>query len=376
VRMIRQRLGDALVATADDPCLESWLAFMGSCAGLSRSHPELSVLNLDVGGGTTNLALGKAGEVLRTGCLFVGARHIQVAPGTYRIVGLSRYAAALLDHLGIRKGLGACLSTAEVDAVLGFYLGLMEAAVLGRAAAFVDAVAHFHEQVPFRLPASEGEIAVTFSGGVGELIYAHLQGQPWPPTTSYGDLGIDLAQRIAASPVWSRYLGQYRPASAGRATVYGLLRHSTDVSGSTLFLPRPEVLPLADVPILGRVSGSSTDAQLSDVFGLVMRSRRGGCVRVEIGGAGAAAVRELGGRLARALRELAFPAALPLVLLVRENAGKVLGHYVTEWGGLPLGLVVIDEVTARDAQYVHLGRPRHQVVPVSFYGLNNQGDAP
>jgi len=376
VRMIRQRLGDALIATADDPCLESWLAFMGSCAGLSRSHPELSVINLDVGGGTTSLALGKAGEVLRTGCLFVGARHIQVAPGTYRIVRLSRYAVALLDHLGIRKGIGACLSTAEVDAVLGFYLGLMEAAVLGRAAAFVEAVAHFHEQVPFRLPASDGEIAVTFSGGVGELIYAHLQGKPWPPTTSYGDLGIDLAQRIAASPVWSRSLGQYQVASAGRATVYGLLRHSTDVSGSTLFLPRPEVLPLADAPILGKVSASSTDAQLSDVFGLVLRSRRGGCVRVEIGGEGAAAVRELGGRLARALRQLAFPAALPLVLLVRENAGKVLGHYVTEWGGLPLGLVVIDEVTARDAQYVHVGRPRHQVVPVSFYGLNNQGDAP
>ena len=57
-------------------------------------------------------------------------------------------------------------------------------------------------------------------------------------------------------------------------------------------------------------------------------------------------------------------------------AGKVLGHYVTEWGGLPLGLVVIDEVTPRDAQYVHLGQPRDQVVPVSFYGLNNQGGAP
>jgi ethanolamine utilization protein EutA len=376
VGLIRGRLGDALVATADDPCLESWLAFMGSCAGLSRSHPELSVLNLDVGGGTTNLALGKAGEVLRTGCLFVGARHIQVFPGTYRIVRLSRYAVALLDHLDIHKGIGDCLSAAEVDAVLDFYLGLMEAAVLGRAAAFDEAVAHLHEQVPFRLSAIEGEIAVTFSGGVGELLYAYVAGKPWPSTTCYGDLGVDLAQRIAASPAWSRHLRQYRPASAGRAMVYGLLRHSTDVSGSTLFLARPEVLPLADVPILGKVSASSTDAQLRDVFGLVLRSRRGGCVRVEIGGESAVVVREIGGRLAGVLRELPFPAALPLVLLVRENVGKVLGHYVTEWGGLPLGLVVIDEVTARDAQYVHLGRPRDQVVPVSFYGLNNQGDAP
>jgi ethanolamine utilization protein EutA len=376
VHLIRERLGDALVATADDPCLESWLAFMGSCAALSRAQPGLMVLNLDVGGGTTNLALGQAGEVLRTGCLFVGARHVQVVPGTYRIVRLSRYAVALLEHLGVRKGTGDCFSAAEVDAVLDFYLGLMEAAALGRSEAFAEPVARLHEQVALRLPPIEGEIAVTFSGGVGELIYAHAAGKPWPPTTCYGDLGIDFAQRIATSAVWLPHVQRYQPASAGRATVYGLLRHSTDVSGSTLFLPRPDILPLADLPILGKVSVASTDAQLRDIFDLVLRSRPGGCVRVEIGGDGAAVVRALGSKLAAALRTLSFPAAHPLVLLVRENAGKVLGHYVSEWGRLPLCLVVIDEVTARDAQYVHIGRPRDQVVPVSFYGLNSEGDLP
>ena len=58
VRLIRRRLGDTLVAAADDPCLESWLAFMGSAAGLSREHPGRPALILDIGGGTTNLALG------------------------------------------------------------------------------------------------------------------------------------------------------------------------------------------------------------------------------------------------------------------------------------------------------------------------------
>src|SRR5262249_3222755 len=89
VRLICERLGDALIATANDPCLESWLAFMGSCTELSRANPNLRVLNLDIGGGTTNLALGQAGEVLGTGCLFVGARHVQVEPGTYRVARLS-----------------------------------------------------------------------------------------------------------------------------------------------------------------------------------------------------------------------------------------------------------------------------------------------
>jgi ethanolamine utilization protein EutA len=56
--------------------------------------------------------------------------------------------------------------------------------------------------------------------------------------------------------------------------------------------------------------------------------------------------------------------------LVKENLGKTLGHYVTAWGALPLRLVVIDEVSARDAQFLRLGRLREQVVPVSFYGTS------
>src|SRR5215471_16053867 len=132
IHLIERRLGAALIATAEDPCLESWLAFMGSCSGLSRDYPDTAMINLDIGGGTTNLALGKDGEVLRTGCLFVGARHVRVTPGTYRIVWLSRYATALFEQLCIPKGPGDCLTRPEVDAVVDFYADLLEAAVQGR----------------------------------------------------------------------------------------------------------------------------------------------------------------------------------------------------------------------------------------------------
>jgi ethanolamine utilization protein EutA len=152
--------------------------------------------------------------------------------------------------------------------------------------------------------------------------------------------------------------------------VYGLLHHATEISGSTLFLPRPETLPLSELPILGTLSDTSTDVQMRDVVALVRHGPRGGGVRVILEDAGSASVRAFGRRLARVLREGAFPAELPLVLLLKENLGKVLGHYVTEWGALPLNLVVIDEVAVRDAHYVHVGAPRDQVVPVSFYGLH------
>jgi ethanolamine utilization protein EutA len=376
VRLVRGRLGDALMATADDPCLESWLAFMGGCAALSRAHPDTWFLNLDLGGGTANLALGRAGAVLRTGCLFVGARHVQVEPGSYRLVRLSRYARALFGHLGIGKDVGDALTAGERGAVLDFYADLLAAAVRGEPGRFAAPTAALHQQVPFRLPPGVRPEAVTFSGGVGELLYAHRQTGSWPDTTRYGDLGIDLAQRLASDPLWAAHLDRWRPAAAGRATVYGLLRHSTEVSGSTLFLPRPEVLPLDDLPIVGTVTPDTAEEDIRTVLDLAARSPRGGCVRVALGRPDAATVRDLGGRLARSLRALPFPAGRPLVLLLGENLGKALGHYATEWGALPVNLLVIDEVTVRDAQYARVGRPRDRVVPVSFYGQNEAGGPP
>jgi len=234
-------------------------------------------------------------------------------------------------------------------------------------------VEQIHVQVPFQPPTNDAEAIITFSGGVGELVYAHVRGEPWPPTTHFGDLGIDLAKALWNSRRMSRDLHTHVPAGGGRATVFGLLRHSTEISGSTLFLPRPDVLPLAELPALGELSSESADADLADLVGRVRRSPRGGCLVVSLAAADGDAVRALGGRLAAALRQHAFPGDHPLVLLVRENLGKVLGHYVTEWGQRPVNLIVLDEVAVRDAHYVQIGRLRQQVVPVSFYGLYEPG---
>lgn len=366
VSLIRARLGDALIATADDPCLESWLAFMGSCAELSRAHPDRYVLNLDIGGGTTNLALGRNGEVLRTGCLFVGARHVQVEPGTYRIVRLSRYAHAVFAQLRIAKDIGASLATAEVERVLAFHLELLNAAVVGDRRPYEAPAGHLHEQAPFH-SLTDSRPIITLSGGVGELVYAHFDGKPWPTTTAFGDLGIDLAQRLATSR-WADDLRRYRPASAGRATVYGLLRHSTEISGSTLYLPDATILPLSDLPIVGVITAEASDDDVDAVIALARRCARGACVRVEVG-RDAGSVRSLGVRIRAALAS--FPAAQPLVLLVNANVGKALGQYASHSGTLPTRLIVIDEVPARNAQYARLGRLRQQVVPVSYYGLND-----
>src|SRR5205823_2756104 len=138
------------------------------------------------------------------------------------------------------------------------------------------------------------------------------------------DLGIDLARRLVQSDRLGRDLRTFTPAGGGRATVYGLLRHNTEISGSTLFLPRPELLPLAELPVLGRVSLTTSDADLAELLDRVRHSPRGGCLFVALAPADVATVRSLGGRIAAGLRQIAFPPRHPLVFLVQENLGKVL----------------------------------------------------
>jgi len=375
VQLVRRIAGNALVATADDPCLESWLAFLGSCDALSRSHPQTPILNLDIGGGTTNLALGQAGQVIRTGCLFVGARHIQVEPGGYRITRLSHHGRLSLKHLGITRDVGQELTPNEVDALLAFYLRVIESELGAGEAPLDKSLVEQFRQVGCQLPRDIVDYTVTLSGGVGELVYAHLQGSPWPTTTQYGDLGIDLARRLVNHSLWADQFRAIVPASGGRATMFGLLRYNTDVSGSTLYLPNPDRLPLVDIPLLGSISAETSDEQLDNLLSFVRRSPRGGGLFVSLPPRDGSAVRELGQRMAHTCRAITFPAEHPLVLLVSENLGKVLGHYVTEWGKLPLDLVVIDEIAPRDAQYVQIGRLRDQVVPVSLYGLRETSDS-
>ena len=370
VRTVRRRLENALIATANDPNLESWLAFMGSCAALSRSHPEIPIVNLDIGGGTTNLALGMAGSVLRTGCLRIGARHIQVNPGSYRIRSISRYAQELLAALRIDKGPGDCLVDAEVDAVIQYYISLLTSTVNGHPDLSGSPLTSLHEVSRFSMPRDMGNVAITVSGGVGALIYAHLNGAPWPSRTHYGDLGIDLAKRLLTIP-WAKSLRTFAPKSAGRATVYGLLRHNTEVSGKTLFLPNPDCLPLSDVPILGVITGHSTTDDITNLASLAKQSHVGGCLRIDLSASDGDSVRAVAKRFSKVLDSIDYSCQRPLILLVNENVGKVLGNYITGWGTQPLNLVVIDEVTSRNAEYVQIGKIREQVVPVSFYGLHD-----
>lgn len=383
-------VGDSVIATADDPCLESWLAFMGSCSVLSRYHSALHFLNLDIGGGTTNAAIGVNGDVLTTGCYFIGARHIQFIPGSYQVLALSDIGLALLQSLNISANVGDTLTSEQRSVILDFYVSALEAIVLNDTDFFTTVNGQRHCQVALDMepqtktnsrPTSSANARpklnpkITFSGGVGELIYQYNAKKPLPDTTYFGDFGIDLAIAITKSTILAKDLNRYIPENKGRATVYGLTLHSTEISGHTIYLPNLSTLPLNDIPVIAKLSLDSTDEMWQNAFNLAAHRQLGACIQlIDLNTTTSLHALDIIKLLALKIKHhyalSGYADTQALLILVEENIGKVLGNYISGWGQSMQNLIVIDEVPHRDAHFVNVGRLHQQMVPVSFFGMH------
>ena len=345
IKQVESRLSDCLTAVADQPHYESWLAFMGSSSELSLQNPTTAFLNIDIGGGTTNFALGQGGEVHSCDFMWIGARHIQFEVGTFRITHVTEKAQETLKKLGILDKTE--LSPSEVQKILNHEIKILE-----------EKVRSYEKSV------------ITFSGGVGELIYSAIQGKPLPSQTYYGDLGGELAQAILDSPLLSKDLKTHVPSQKGRATVYGLALHSTQVSGATSFISHENLLPLKNLPIFGEISPNYLN--ILPLLETAKKSPIGGCLQLRFAFENLEEIKKFSIIFSQALRTSQFPLLLPLILLTSKNTGKTLGGYITDWGRNPYSLLILDEVEVqKTARFASIGRIRNGVLPVSFYSFSS-----
>ena len=118
--------GEFVVATAG-PDLESVLAAKGAGAVDYSQRTGKTVLHMDIGGGTSNLALIRDGKIERTGCLNVGGRLLKFDGG-----GTITYVSPVLSGLCDLKP-GDKASPGQVKTVAEILTRALEmAAVCGR----------------------------------------------------------------------------------------------------------------------------------------------------------------------------------------------------------------------------------------------------
>ncbi|HET7700048.1 MAG TPA: ethanolamine ammonia-lyase reactivating factor EutA [Candidatus Limnocylindria bacterium] len=173
--------------------LEAILSAHGSGAVARSRARDNVVLAVDIGGGTTKLALCDRGRIVAASAIGVGARHVA---------------------LPVER-----MADAVVDASCGRATGL--------------------ELLP-PIPAAPVPDEILFAGGVSE----HLYGRDGE---SHGDQGLALAAAIRARSFPAPIV---EGAEGIRATVVGASQFSVQLSGSTIFLSDAHVLPLRGVPVV------------------------------------------------------------------------------------------------------------------------------
>ena len=355
--------GKFVCATAG-PHLESLLAAHGSgAAALSREPRHPTVLNVDIGGGTTKFAVCRKGAVQETAAIHVGARLLAWGPGG-TLERVERRGRAFAAEAGVDAAIGGRVPEAALDVVAGRMADLIAGVIAGRTDLNGDNGLWITERLRTPGPFTH----LVFSGGVAEYIYGC-------ETAEFGDLGPRLARALLAR---CRDRVTLNPTERIRATCIGASQYTVQVSGNTIYLSDAGVLPVRNVPVAA-VRGLDTPTPER-----VAAAVRRGLDRLDLTDGHdrfALAVHWHHGPKYAGLAALcsgivdALPgtvaAGLPLFVVIDADVAGLVGRALREECGVRGPIVCIDQVALREFDYVDIGSlmSEQHVVPVVVKSL-------
>jgi len=321
--------GEFVVATAG-PDLESVLAAKGAGAVGFSEKTGKTVLHMDIGGGTSNLALIENGKITATTCLNVGGRLLKISKN-----GQLQYVSPVLaglfsGRIGDYVNREAVTELAQLLAqALEMAAGLREKTELLKKLRTKEAAAEWPE-------APEGTV-ISFSGGVADCIEKE---QPW---LVFGDMGPELGKAIRESRLCR---GEFMLGEETiRATVIGAGCHSAQLSGSTVFCQKVQ-LPLKNLPVV------ESAAELATLDGPGVLAMPG------IRSPGYGQVAELAKEAAAAFGDR------PVLLALQEDMAKALGQQLALRLGPDARILCIDRVRLKAGDYLDVGAPVGPALPV------------
>ncbi|HXS53425.1 MAG TPA: ethanolamine ammonia-lyase reactivating factor EutA [Usitatibacter sp.] len=373
--------GEFVCATAGHH-MESLLAAYGSGAAKASHDLGRPVLNVDIGGGTTKLALVENGRVVHTAAIHIGGRLAVVGDRSLPDEGSDLFPAGRLTRLdpagkqlaknaGLEWNLGDTVSDVQLDRVAAWMADALVAALtVSPTPAPIDAL-----WLTDRLDPVEGIAGVMFSGGVGEYVYGR-------ESRDFGDLGRRLGLAIRARLDAGRLPYALLPAGECiRATAIGASEYSVQLSGNTVYVSNPAtLLPRKNLQVLqpdvsleGEVDAARVTQAIRRHFEAFDLAEGAAEVALAFRWHGPPAY----GRIAALGRGIveALPMTLleskPLYLVLDGDIAHSLGALLKEEWGLASEVLVIDGVSLWDFDYVDLGRVRmpSYTVPVTIKSL-------
>ena len=335
VQALSDFAGDFVVATAG-PDLESELAARGAGAVERSERTSKPILHMDIGGGTSNLALIQEGIILKTGCMNVGGRLVKLGEN-----GEISYISPVLDGLTDLK-IGQLPSREQLTALAELLAqALEEVAGLRPATSLLERL--WTREGATEIWQAEPGAILSFSGGVADCIDTEQ------PPGIFGDLGPELGQAIRRSRLCrgEYVLGRHTI----RATVIGAGCHSTQLSGSTVFhqnvtfpmkgLPVAKVTDIAQIP---RAFAVQDQLPVLALLGLPSPSYD---------------------RVAAFAEELCrvLPPG-PVYLALEQDMAKALGQALSLRLGPEQTILCLDSLSLAEGSYLDVGNPVGPALPV------------
>ena len=354
------------VAAVAGPNFESIIACKGAGVVKASKQKGLTIINIDIGGGTSNYALVKNGEIISTSCVNIGGRLI-IFNHDGTIKHYEKAAKIIADYLGISLETGKRLPQEHLKKIIYtmtkviFNVYIKDKEIEGLTSQLL-----MTEKIDPALVPKDYWLSI--SGGVSELIYKDLDFNE----NKFQDIGILLA-RVLKSEINKRKIKMYIPEEKIRATVIGAGQYALEVSGSTTFISKKFPFPMKNVPIIyplvnrndfnkykvereiqkaftkrDIVEGSSPIAlYFKNPVGIVYDKIKEFTLGIELG-------------LKKTTRN-----NIPFILLFDTDIGKSVGNILRRETGIITPFISIDELDI-EGDFIDIGVPIHsnQVVPV------------
>ena len=351
LRALSGYAGDFVVATAG-PDLESIIAGKGAGAQTYSETKRKPVVNLDIGGGTTNLAVFKDGEVIDTACFDIGGRLIKLDQ-QQKITYIAPKIQEIINKKGLTLHLGDQANEQNLLPIISELVAVLENSIgLGTQSPFYQLLVTNH-------PLRKGEELpiVTFSGGVADCLN----------TTStnlfkYGDIGLLLGKYLRKSLIFSEK-EVLESAETIRATVVGAGSHTAEISGSTIAY-REQILPVKNIPIL-KLAQEDETLTVTELGQRIQeklnwhRIEETPQIALAIRGMSNptfADIQRYGQGIVEGLASLVAE-QIPIIVMVDEDMAKALGHALSAHLPKDYPFICLDSVKVENGDYVDIGLP-------------------
>jgi ethanolamine utilization protein EutA len=357
-RLFAAQAGKFVCASAGHH-MECVLAAHGAGATAISRHTHRPLLNVDIGGGTTKLALIENGEIRATCAIAVGGRLI-VQDEAGRLTRVEEPARQAARRLGLDLTLGSVLSRTDRERLVDSLANAVLDLISGKTPEGLAKELLLTE--PLERPVEPH--AITFTGGVSEYIFGR-------EARTFGDIAQPLAARMSAALSGTGKL--LDPGQGIRATVIGASQFTVQLSGKTIHLSRAARLPVRNVPVVFPALDLEAAFSAAQVCGAVNDALKR--LELEDGKPVALGIRWRGEPYYQRLRELAGGIAqanrgAPLILMIDRDVARLLGHILEQEMGVA-GVISIDGVQLREFDFVDIGEliEPSEVVPVVIKSL-------